>query len=37
MNLEFWKKLREEYSEDDLFGTDAARIKRANKHPVKSQ
>ena len=33
MNLEFWKKLREEYSEDDLFGTDAARIKRAKQTP----
>ena len=33
MNLEFWKKLREEYKEDDLFGTDAARIKRAKQTP----
>ena len=33
MNLEFWKKLREEYGEDDLFGTDAARIKRAKQTP----
>ena len=33
MNLEFWKKLREEYKEDDLEGTDAARKKRARQTP----
>ena len=33
MNLEFWKKLKEEYGEDDLLGTDAARIKRAKQTP----
>ena len=33
MNLEFWKKLKEEYGEDDLLGTDAARVKRAKQTP----
>ena len=33
MNLEFWKKLKEEYKEDDLEGTDAARKKRARQTP----
>lgn len=33
MNIDRWKKLREEYGEDDLFGTDAARIKRAKQTP----
>ena len=33
MNIEFWKKLREEYKEDDLEGTDAARKKRARQTP----
>ena len=33
MNIEFWRKLREEYKEDDLSGTDAARKKRARQTP----
>ena len=33
MNIEFWRKLREEYKEDDLEGTDAARKKRARQTP----
>ena len=33
MNIEFWRKLREEYKEDDLEGTDAARKKRASQTP----
>ena len=33
MNIEFWKKLREEYTEDDLEGTDGARKKRARQTP----
>jgi hypothetical protein len=33
MNIEFWRKLREEYKEDDLDGTDAARKKRARQTP----
>jgi hypothetical protein len=33
MNIEFWKKLREEYKDDDLEGTDAARKKRAKQTP----
>ena len=33
MNIDRWKKLREEYKEDDLDGTDAARIKRAKQTP----
>ena len=33
MNIEFWRKLKEEYKEDDLEGTDAARKKRARQTP----
>ena len=33
MNIDRWKKLREEYKEDDLEGTDAARKKRARQTP----
>ena len=33
MNIEFWRKLKEEYKEDDLVGTDAARKKRARQTP----
>ena len=33
MNIDRWKKLREEYKEDDLDGTDAARKKRARQTP----
>ena len=33
MNIDRWKKLREEYTEDDLEGTDGARKKRARQTP----
>mgnify|MGYP003151576793 CR=1 FL=1 len=33
MNIDRWKKLREEYAEDDLEGTEAARKKRARQTP----
>tara|TARA_S200002703_G_scaffold158430_1_gene168761 strand:+ start:247 stop:1302 length:1056 start_codon:yes stop_codon:yes gene_type:complete len=33
MNIDRWKKLKEEYKEDDLEGTDAARKKRARQTP----
>ena len=33
MNIDRWKKLREEYTEDDLEGTDGASKKRARQTP----